>query len=70
MSDRQPYVPPTVTRVVLQPTQAVLSVCSGVSDSPADGGIVGCNTGNMAIGDTGCKKFGADSRNNDSAAQS
>ena len=28
MSDRQPYTPPTLTRVVLQPTQAVLSPCA------------------------------------------
>lgn len=28
MSERQPYVAPTLTRVVLQPTQAVLSQCS------------------------------------------
>ena len=28
MPDHQPYTPPTLTRVVLEPTQAVLSKCS------------------------------------------
>ena len=60
MPDRQPYVAPTLTRVVLQPTQAVLSACStgtsyandGTSGCRADGGggFPGCKQG-KTVGD-------------------
>ena len=39
MADRQPYIPPTLTRVVLQPTQAVLSVCSTDATTNTSSGV-------------------------------
>lgn len=42
MDNRQPYTTPTLTRVVLEPVQAVLSVCSTYASNLADGGSNTC----------------------------
>ena len=55
MSDRQLYVPPTVTRVVLQPTQAVLSVCSTLATANTTVSTVGCRKP-ADPSQTGCRK--------------
>lgn len=64
MSDRQPYVPPTLTRVVLEPTQAVLSPCSTSGTSNSTSGTTFCNTGGAF-----CKKASR-GESPDSGAQS
>jgi hypothetical protein len=68
MSDHHTYESPTVTRVALQPTQAVLSPCSTSASSAVSNGPDGC----VAPFDTlpqGCtKNWGMTGA--DSAAQS
>ncbi len=66
---KQPYTSPMVTRVVLQPTQAVLSPCSSNATSNATSGTQKCLP---PIGQdpVGCKKLGSNPPGTDTAAQS
>ena len=66
MSDRQPYEVPVLTRIVLQATQAVLSVCSAaaiLNGQASDGSGDVCMNGLVHINASGsqqiqCTKYG------------